>query len=470
VGGRGRLLAILLLAVAPAAGADVIHLKNGGTIQADSWEARGDILVIHQGDGTLQVPRADIERIDRIPVPTSPRAASAPATATAAAAPPAAPEMPAQANPAPALTAEQAETRIEELKRRLRDLPMARAENTRQLVALLNSLGFEAYRHRDFDGSLSRFREAAGFDPHDAPAQLGLAASYLAQGQDLYARSTLEQAVLEHPDNPDLLTLLGDVYDSEERPEEALGAWEKAQSIRPQEAVRRRIDKLRREHAVEGDYRLAEAAHFTLKYDGERAGEDLGDAILSYLEQEFTTLVTTFDYYPRQPIVVIVYPMRQFHEATLAESDVAGLYDGKIRVPIGGLKRLDPEARQVLLHELAHAFIAGKSLGTAPRWLHEGLAQQIEGRTTPRGTAIELARQFRALSDPTAWGTAFTYPSSLSFVEFLIDREGLPHLVDVLQAMGEGLTPDAAFERVTRYSLAEMRQAWGESLVAANLQ
>ncbi|HXH28967.1 MAG TPA: tetratricopeptide repeat protein, partial [Candidatus Polarisedimenticolia bacterium] len=370
----------------------------------------------------------------------------------------------------PALTPEQAEQRIEELKRRLRDFPLARAENTRQIVSLLNYLGADAYRHRDFDTSLSRFREAADFDAHDPRAQLGLAASYLAQGQDLYARSTLERALVEHPDDPDLLTLVGDVYDSEERPQDALDAWEKAQSIHPQEGVRRRIDKLRREQSVEGDYRRAEAAHFTLMYDGARGGENLDDAILSYLEQQFTTLVTTFDYYPRQPIVVIVYPLRQFHEATLAESDVAGLYDGKIRVPIGGLKRLDAEAKQVLLHELAHAFIAGKSLGTAPRWLHEGLAQQIEGRTTPRGTAVELARRYQTLSDRASWGTTFSYPSSLSFVEFLVAREGLPHLVDVLQAMGEGLQEEAAFERVTRYSLTELRQAWGESLVSTYLQ
>ncbi|MEK7283248.1 MAG: hypothetical protein AAB249_05510, partial [Acidobacteriota bacterium] len=145
-------------------------------------------------------------------------------------------------------------------------------------------------------------------------------------------------------------------------------------------------------------------------------------------------------------------------------------YDGKIRVPIGGLKQINAEARRVLLHELAHAFIAGKSRGTAPRWLHEGLAQKIEGKTTPTATGVALAKEFRALDGRETWGQGFSYPSALAFVEWLDERVGIPALVDVLEATGRGASPEAAFEEATRYSLKELRQAWGESLVRKYLQ
>ena len=69
-----------------------------------------------------------------------------------------------------------------------------------------------------------------------------------------------------------------------------------------------------------------------------------------------------------------------------------------------------------------------------------------------------------------SWGQDFSYPSSLAFVEWLIDRVGFPAILDVLKTMGEGGPADAAFERVTRYSLRELRQAWGEALVAKYLQ
>src|SRR5262249_3039593 len=190
----------------------------------------------------------------------------------------------------------------------------------------------------------------------------------------------------DHPDDPDLHALLGDVYNGQERTEEALAEWKRAYELRPNEGLKGRIDKLTRERSIDGAYRQSDAAHFTLKYDGEKAGADLGGQILEYLEGEFRTLETRFDHYPLQPIVVILSPHRQFYEATQADSNVAGLYDGKIRVPIGGLQQLNTDAKHVLVHELAHAFIAGKSHGSAPRWLHEGLAQRIEGKTTSTTT------------------------------------------------------------------------------------
>jgi tetratricopeptide (TPR) repeat protein len=446
--------ALALLALgSPAARADIFHLKNGATISADSWEERGDQVVIHQRSGTIVVPRADIARIESEAAATPPTAAEA---------------TPARDQAGP--TTEQILARLEELKRRLRDYPLARAENLRQIVALLDRLGAEAYRGRDYDTARQRFGEALQYDEHDVQAQLGTAAAYLALEQDVYARTTLERALLDHPGNADLLALLGDVYNSEERPEDALEAWQKAYAVRPDASLKAKIDRLQRQHAIEGTYRRSEAAHFTLKYDGEKSGPDLEGQIVDTLEGRFSDLVNRFDYLPRQPIVVIVYPQRQFYEATQAESNVAGLYDGKIRVPIGGLTALTPEARKVLIHELAHAFIAGRSGRTAPRWLHEGLAQLIEGKTTAPAQGIPLAKEYRSLEDKSTWGTNFSYPSALSFVEFLVERHGFPVVVDALQGMSEGLAPDAAFEKATRDSLAELRKAWGEALVTRYLQ
>ena len=58
--------ATLLLPAPTPARADIIHLKNGGTIAADSWEVRGDVLLIRQGGGRITVPRADIESIEAV--------------------------------------------------------------------------------------------------------------------------------------------------------------------------------------------------------------------------------------------------------------------------------------------------------------------------------------------------------------------------------------------------------------------
>jgi tetratricopeptide (TPR) repeat protein len=456
--------ALLLLAFPRPLDADVIHLTNGGSIEADSWEESGEDLIIQQDGATIVIPQNEVSRIEATPrrgrsatgegaaqpVPDG-GGATAPGSSTAV--------------PAAAPSREEALERIVDLKRRVRDYPMVRAENTRQLIALFNYLGEKSYIGRDYDDAVAQFREALDLDPDDARAQLGQAAAYFTTGQDLYARSILERALVTHPDDPRLLTLLGDVYNSQERPEDALQVWEKAQTLRPEHSITRRIETLRRQHAVDQSYRRSDAAHFTLKYDGERAGPDLEAEILDHLEDRFPDLVTRFDYYPTQPIIVIVYPARQFYQATLAKENVAGLFDGKIRVPSGGLRSLNDEARKVLLHELAHAFIAGKSRRTAPRWLHEGLAQLVEGKTSPPAVQADLAAKFSATTPSEAWGRTFSYPSSLSFVEYLDRHEGFFRLVEVLEMMATGVGVEEAFLDVTRYTLQELRQSWGEALL-----
>jgi len=462
-------LALCLAFLNSAARADIVHLKSGGSITADAWEIRGDTLIIHQGDGRLAVPRSEVVRIE-----ATPRASPTPGSAAARSAPagpaPREPVAPAQPVEIAQMTEDQILRAIDDLKRRLSSDPAARAENARRLVALLDQLGATALNGRNYDAALGRFREALAYDPRDLRAQLGLAIAYIRAGQDVSARSTLEGAILDHPDAPVLHVLLGDVYYGQEKTAEALAEWQKAYQMRPDDDLKAKIDKLVRERSVDGSYRQSEAAHFTLKYDGERGGADLGGQILEFLESRFRDLETRFNHYPTQPIVVILYPQRQFYDATQLDANVGGLYDGKIRVPIGGLQQINSGARSVLLHELAHAFIAGKSHDTAPRWLHEGLAQDIEGKDTPTATGIALAKEFRALQIKDAWGEAFSYPSALSFVEYLEDRLGFPVLVDVLDAMGRGASAEQAFQQLTRDPLMELRKAWGEALVRKYLQ
>jgi len=56
--GRAVVWVLLILPHPAPARADIIHLKNGGTIVADSWEDRGDVLIVLQDGGRITVPRA----------------------------------------------------------------------------------------------------------------------------------------------------------------------------------------------------------------------------------------------------------------------------------------------------------------------------------------------------------------------------------------------------------------------------
>jgi len=458
-GRRGRRLALGLLLVAGAAAvrADTIHLKNGGTIVCDRYEEREADLVAHVGKMTIIVPRAEVESIE-------------PGTKSAKPAPGAAPPAPATPpSSAPSEGDAKADAaRLEELKRRLAAQPLARDENRRQIVALLDRMGARALAERRPDEARLRFTEASGYDPADLRARRGLGAALLMLDRTAEARTTLERALLDAPQDADLNYLLGEALERMGRADEALAALEKSYAARPTPSLRERLETLRRQHGVDGAYRRSEAARFTLSYDGERTTPGLDVEILTFLEAQFPELALLFDYTPAESIAVILYSEKDFYAATRADRDVAGLFDGKVRVPSGGLKRLDPESRAVLRHELAHAFITGKSRGVAPRWLQEGLAQWVEGRRPGDAGETRLAREYR--SEPSRWTAAvFNYDSALSFVAYLLDQHGQPALNEVLAVMGRGGTAESAVEHVLRDSLPTLRTAWGEELARDHL-
>jgi hypothetical protein len=445
----------VFLAGACVALADVVRLKNGGTIACDTIDDRGSDLVLHVGKMTMVVPKDEVARIDK----------TAPATA-AAAAPPAGPgpsKPPAAAADDPAADARQ----LDELRRRLSGPPVARDENRRQIVALLDRMGERSLRNRQPDEARRRFEEALAWEPADLRARRGQGASLLMLDRTTEARAALERALLDAPGDADLNYLLGEALERQGRADEAIAALDKAYAARPTPALRDRLEALRRQHGIDGGFRQAEAARFVLSYDGAHTSPDLEAEILAYLEGQFPELALEFDYTPPESIAVILYGEKDFYAATQAGPDVAGLYDGKVRVPIGGLRRLDPESRGVLRHELAHAFITGKSRGAAPRWLQEGLAQWAEGKRPAAGGETGLAREYREA--PARWGTTFNYDSALSFTAWLMQQHGASELNDVLASMGRGASVDQALQDVLRVSLPDLKTAWGDELVRNHL-
>jgi tetratricopeptide (TPR) repeat protein len=459
-----------------AARAEVVRLKNGGTIACDTIEDRGNELVLHIGKMTIVVPKDEVDRIDK--TPAAPGGAAAPPSSSNAAAPKtppgtaAAPRPPAATGSAAPGTAQiddpaKDAARLDDLRRRLTGPAVARDENRRQIVTLLDRMGERSLQARQPEEARRRFEEALAWEPADLRARRGQAASLLTLDRTAEARVALDRALLDTPADPDLNYLLGEALERQGRTTEAIAALEKSYAARPASALRDRIDTLRRQHGIDGDYRRAEAARFVLSYDGSRTSPDLEAEILAYLEGQFPELALEYDYTPAESVAVILYPEKEFYDATQTGPDVAGLYDGKVRVPIGGLKRLDTPSREVLRHELAHAFITGKTRGLAPRWLQEGLAQWAEGKRPTAGSETGLARAYK--DAPDRWPGAFSYDSALSFTAYLMAQHGASALNDVLAAMGRGAAAEQAVEDVLRVSLPDLKTAWGDELVRRHL-
>jgi len=207
------------------------------------------------------------------------------------------------------------------------------------------------------------------------------------------------------------------------------------------------LARIQHDSSTEKNLSEAKLAHFHVRYDGD-AHEDVGREILRLLDRHYATLARSFDHEPGQPIPVILLSRESYYDATGAPAWSGGQYDsfdGRVRIPIAGLTAaLTPELDQTLVHELTHSFVNDLSGGAAPRELHEGIAQYMEGRRVAQLDSERL----RALANGQLGGVSGFYFLSLWLVEDLAAQRGTGGLNDLLRALGSSGNVDQAFRSV----------------------
>jgi len=418
-------LTALMLCIGGTARADRLHLESGGYVDTARWWYEGDWLHYDSPAGTIGMPRSMVLKIEE----------RAHIGAEAAEEPP--PVHPAPAQPV--------------------------APPSAELVEVIK-MAHGALERRDFETAATYYRQALSDRPDLHVVRVGYAASEIALGNDGMALSALLDGLALDPTQADFHELLGEVRNREERVPEALRAWREAYRLAPTERLQTKILKAERELAAGRDLAFTSSSHFNVRYDG-TLDRHLAGEVIEYLEEQYWRLSDLFRHSPQQPITLLLYPTRQFKHVTQAPEGVGGIYDGKIRVPLGGLSRLNSGAESLLRHELAHAVVHSKTRGNCPRWLHEGLAQIIEGRPESRAAA-QRAVQGLSPGDSIRWNSGeFSYPLALSLTRFLEARRRMDGLVWLLDLLGEGTQLDPALRKVYGYDHAGISRLWLEDLV-----
>jgi tetratricopeptide (TPR) repeat protein len=312
---------------------------------------------------------------------------------------------------------------------------------------------------RDEPRALGALQRAIALNPQSVSPRLLLVDILIAR-QDWPAAEAAARALAQiDPRNSSALESLGLALMHLGRDREAAEALARAVALGGSSQARELLARLEEGRVNEGSMKEQRLVDFSLRYDGE-AHEDIGREILRALERHFVTLSTTFDHRPSAPIPVILFTRAGYYQATQAPRWSGGLFDnvdGRIRLPVGGLTTaLTPDLDAVLVHELTHAFVADMTRNNAPRELHEGLAQYIQGDRLDTLLSPDDLQRF--LSGDVGGVQGF-YLHSLALAEYMMEQRGQSSMNDLLRRLAGGVGIDQACTQVYGQGLAELQQS-----------
>jgi hypothetical protein len=136
----------------------------------------------------------------------------------------------------------------------------------------------------------------------------------------------------------------------------------------------------------------------------------------------------------------------------------------RIRLNLSQSIAYSNDLSHLVRHEYTHAVIHDVTKGAAPIWVHEGLAQVMEGRSR-YGLEISVPREYVTLQGIERLGrtgdpVAFTAGYILMHVamEHVVDRAGIAGVANFLKRLGQGQPVDQALKEATGLTLEDVEQ------------
>jgi tetratricopeptide (TPR) repeat protein len=464
---QGILMLAAGLMTATAGLADTIVLKNGRRITALSVTQEGDKVSYETSSGTLTLPKAIVDHIER---GTLPRADVAESPTRLSLRPP--------ETDAPTVKFPPNMTEIE--KRVLQDGEVdrdyvAQLENeARSGQAVANQNAAMAHHaasqfellNGDLDLALQDGRTALTYAPEQPVLLMDVAYLHLRRSEFTQSLEYLERARRVVPEDPEVSKLAGWAYYGLNKLDQAAAEWKHAASLRPDAEVEAALQKAQRDKQEEEQYKENESAHFMLRYSGS-SEPALARAVLHTLERHYGAIESELNYSPPDSIGVILYTKQAFADITQAPNWVGALNDGRIRVPVQGLSEVTPDLSRVLKHELTHSFVQQKTSGHAPTWIQEGLAQWMEGKRSDLNAAALIAIY---QSDPALamkhyqgdWmklsneAVNAAYAWALANVEYIVQSGGMNDVDRILDRLAAGEAPEQALKAILRSDYTDL--------------
>jgi tetratricopeptide (TPR) repeat protein len=306
-----------------------------------------------------------------------------------------------------------------------------------------------------------------------------LAATLRRKGQAIRATNLLLTLALHNKaqakSDPQTLFHLTELLVGQQEHALALRMLAKAQSLIPFEVDSRRTHQIVVEQRLLETSLIHETDRFKIYYPLERPlsfAREVGEILEA--ERRRLSRYVPGDH-PRSKTDVFLLEIDDFRNS-YGGLNILGLFDGRIRTPLGNVQRFNSEIISILTHELAHAMISSATADQTPHWFHEGLAQHLEpGRrdANPIPTLLENQTWMSfSLVDAAIEGFAAAefaqlgYEESVWAVRFIETRGGISAIHNLLEAYRSGLTDEQALRKTIGMSSAAFDQAlreWGKT-------
>jgi len=349
------------------------------------------------------------------------------------------------------------------------------------LALAKGNLAWKQLEARRYADALANFQEAVSLKENEPVFLIGEGLAYYRLNQPDQAVALLKEAITLDGKRPDAYKIIGDIYYQQDEIDMAIGYYEKGLELDPSDqTLRQHLAKARREAKAQSGFQQQASRAFTILFDG-REETDAAQRVLGDLELAYHEIGRLMSYYPPRSVTVILYTDEQFQDVTRSATWSKGIYDGKIRIPVGGAERNPELLRKVVFHEYAHAVVHGLTQGEpVPTWFNEGIAVYFEGEgPAPREEILtrqirtgspliplsKLHGGFMAMSGPQA---ALAYAESYAAVKVLTDRYGLYRIRLVLEDLGAQKDFPRAFSDRFMIPYDTFQADWENSLLEAN--
>lgn len=256
--------------------------------------------------------------------------------------------------------------------------------------------------------------------------------------------------------------------------QKAISHFQEALRLEPGNSTAQQlIAKVSREAKVEDSFNNKEGTHFNVKYEGGESDVP-GHVVAIILEEAYQKVGSDLGFYPDDSITTILYSAEQFMDVTRAPAWSGGIYDGKIRIPVGGLRERTEVLEKVIFHEYAHAVVHRMGGGRVPVWLNEGIAQYEDGRNEGRDDLFRylasaeklvplkyLEGSFMGLNQSQA---IVAYGEGLSAVKYVMDEYGMGMLTRLVSSYKDGKGSEAAIKDTFQMTYKEFQESWIRNL------